>query len=257
MLPFSEKDTSLKYYKLINFIPAKKEARFITLVSTYGGRVPCHIKSYIEYNDDTDIYIITDNRASIEGVHDGWKWKTADFTMIREWWRFNRDKVKLDKIFYMEWDVLANIKITDDMFTDGVRTSDTFNIYKGIPPEQSWKDEVWWWGIDGDKLPIELKRVATSGWTFILWFSAAALDKLILLEWSKVWESDIICEMSLPTILKYNNVPMYDWSNNLGFMRAHSIEISSETEIDVIKRIKSNQPGIYHPVKEPKEALWL
>jgi hypothetical protein len=256
MLPFSDENTELQYYKQVDFIPAKSAARFITLVSIYGDKIPCHIKSFIEYNDDTDIYIITCNRASIEGVDDGWKWKTADYTMIREWWRFNRDKVKLDKLFYMEWDVLANIKITDDMFTDGVRTSTTFQEYKETPPEQSWKDVPWWWGEDGDKLPVELKRAATSSMTCMLWLNADALDKLILPEWSKIWETDIICEMSLPTILRYYNVPLYDWSNTLGFMRCHCIEISPETELDVIDKIKTKQPGIYHPVKGTIEDVF-
>jgi hypothetical protein len=92
--------------------------------------------------------------------------------------------------------------------------------------------------------------------TCVLWFNAEALDKLILPEWSKIWETDIICEISLPTILKYYNVPLYDWSDALGFLRCHCMEISSKSELDVINKIKTNQQGIYHPIKGTIEEVF-
>ena len=161
----------------------------------------------------------------------------------------------------MEYDVLVKTKITDQMFTDGMRAARSiwfYNISKGNGPDPSvsWKSQDWWWGIDGDKLPYELKKVAAGIMTSMFWFSAEALDKLILPEWSSIWERDIICEISISTILNYYNVPLYDWDDTLCFMRCHCIPIDEVLEVDVIKRIKSDLPGIYHPIKGPIDEVF-
>lgn len=263
MLEITNKNYSNNYYKEVGFIPAKNFARFATVIITCREQPVYHIDNYIEYNDDTDVYIIADNRDSIPGIADCWKWKTGVYTLLREWWRHNKNKINHNnKIFYMEYDVLVkNTKITDEMFTDGMRTSRDFSYYNitngnGPDPSISWENEPWWWGVDGDKLSYELKKVAAATITSMFWFSANALDKLLLTEWLEICKQDIICEITIPTILNYYNVPLYNWDDSLGFMRCHNLPITAETELNVIERIKSKQSGIYHPVRGSIEEVF-
>ena len=163
--------------------------------------------------------------------------------------------MRTNKLLYMEYDVLVTTKITDSMFTDGVRTSSTFNRFTDIPPEESWKEAGWWWSVDGDKLPFNLKRVATATIHTIMWFSFESLTYLILPEWDDVFSEDIISEIRLPTILNYHKVPLYDWDANITYMRNWASFITTKEEPEVVERIRNTEPGIYHPVKEPVDVF--
>jgi hypothetical protein len=251
----------IKYYKDISFIPAKTSARFVTVIITHGNNKPYHIEHFLRHNEDTDVYVIADNRSLLSNEltyvpgsrTEHCLGKTSIIILLRNWWTINRPTIKVDKILSMEFDVLANIKITDDMFTDGVRTSTSFNYFKDIlfPPEKTWAGAPWWWGIDGDAMSPELKGSAVETFTNILWFKASALDILALPEWyNLIFNTNIICEASIPTILNYCKVPLYNWNESLGYVRCHCNPISLDTELSVIEKIKSNYPGIYHPVKE-------
>jgi hypothetical protein len=176
---------------------------------------------------------------------------------LREWWYKNKETIKTTKLLVMEYDVIVTTKITDDMFTDGVRALEKFYYFntpeQPLKPTDSWKTAEWWWGFDGDKLPLELKEVACKITPLsIVWYNTKALDFLILKRWDDVFRSDILCEIRIPTILNFHKVPLHDWDVNCDiFTRNSSTSISEESESDVLQKIKNYEPGIYHPVKGP------
>ena len=67
-------------------------SKYTTLITTYKGGNDYNLEHFLKINDDTDVYIISDIRPSIEGVSDSYKWKNAD-VLLREWWMHNRTKV--------------------------------------------------------------------------------------------------------------------------------------------------------------------
>lgn len=235
-------------YRDVIFIPARVAPRFTTLITIHPGVSAYHLNELIAHNNDADVYVISDTRASMEGRCDSFKWKNCD-VLLREWWINNREKIKTEKILVMEYDVLVTTKITDSMFTDGVRVLGNFDLFTGFDPNVSWHDAPWWWSKDGDKLSVELKSSAASCPVTTLFYNRYALDFLILKTWDEVFSKDIICEIRLPTILNFHKVPLYKWDVNDGFKRNNNLDIAPEEE--AFERIKNNQPGIYHPVKSP------
>lgn len=238
-------------YKDVKYIPAKGELRYITLITKYDSVDTYHLDEYLKHNDDTDIYIITDSRKwDVPGVWNNFGWKNND-VLLRDWWSKNREQITCTKLLYIEHDVLITTKITDEMFTDGVRTSTMF--YKdGInaSPEESWSNVGWWWSSDGDKLPLKLKQTPASTIPTILFFHTSVLDLLILPEWDDVYREDIISEIRLPTLFYYYKLPMYNWDPNIGYMRNTCLPIDINTEDPVVlNKIKNLEPGIYHPIK--------
>lgn len=242
-------------YRDVRYIPAKTTPRFTTLITIHPGISAFHLEIFLQHNTDTDVYIISDNRPSIPNICERYKWKNCDI-LLREWWYKNKERVKTTKLLFMEYDVLVTTKITDNMFTDGVRALEKFYFFntpeRTLKPTDSWKTAEWWWGVDGDKLPLELKQAASNTLLSIMWYNTNALDFLILERWNDVFRSDITCEIRLPTILNFHKVPLYDWDEGCGvFTRNSNIPISEESEPDVLQKIKNYEPGIYHPVREP------
>lgn len=238
-------------FKDIKFIPSKKEARFITLFTMYDKVEVYHLEEFIKHNDDTDIYIISDCRQwEAPGTWNNYGINNNDI-LLREWWQKNKDRIHLKKLLYVEYDVLITTKITDEMFTDGVRTSTMFYIDGvNVPPEESWVNVPWWWGQHGDRLPLKLKKTPASSMPTILFFDTSVLDLIILPEWDEVFSEDIISEIRLPTLFNYYKVPMHDWDPAIGYSRVTCLPIDIKTEDpDVIKKIKRLDPGFYHPIK--------
>jgi hypothetical protein len=239
-------------YEQVNYIPAKTTPRFTTVIFIHPGVDAIHLQHFINHNKDTDVYIISDKR---DEKYNRLRWKNCD-VLLREWWLKTREKIKTNKVLAMEYDVLVTTKITDKMFTDGVRMIDSIGYFKDIPPEDSWNKADWWWGVDGDKLPLELKRSAAGSPVTIMWFDTSALDFLILKKWDSVFSDDIICEIRIPSILNYHHVPLYGWDIHDVFLRNSNVDISQDEEAG--RRIKNNlMPGIYHPVRIPVDQLEL
>jgi hypothetical protein len=240
-------------YTDVCFIPAKTTPRFSALITIHTGVSAIHLESFIEHNEDADVYVISDNRPSTEQHIRYTNWKTCD-TLLREWWKDNGKKRKIKKLLFMEYDVLITTKITDDMFTDGLRI--THHQYfkddqPGYDVEDSWQyTEGWYWyRVDGDRFPLRLKKTAGYGMVSIAWYDASALDFLIRAEWDDIFKRDILCEMRIITILNYHKVPLYNWDINHTFIRNSAALINIEYEPEVVNRIKNLEPGIYHPVK--------
>jgi hypothetical protein len=245
-------------YKDVRYIPAKKELRYITLITKYDSVDTYHLEEYLKHNDDTDVYIITDSRKwEVPGVWNNYGWKNND-VLLREWWSKNCEKIACSKLLYLEHDVLITTKITDEMFTDGVRTSTMFYINGvDVPPEETWANVPWWWSSDGDKLPLRLKQTPASTMPTILFFHTSVLDLLILPEWDDVYSEDIISEIRLPTLFNYYKIPMYNWDPNIGYMRNTCLPIDIQTEDPIIlKKIKNLEPGFYHPIKAPLDVFF-
>jgi hypothetical protein len=207
-----------------------------------------HLDIFLENNPNTDVYIISDIRPEVEGFGYWYKWKNND-VILRNWWQLNRKKIKTDNIFYMEYDVLVLIKITDIMFSKGVRSIEPFQFYTELSHKESWTNAPWFWGEDGDKLPAKLKEKACNTMSVCMWINSSALDCIIDMEWDEIYMKDIVADIRLATILNYNNILLEDCSNiNINLhISCHLKDI--EDNLEVIKQIKNKFPGIYHPVK--------
>lgn len=236
-------------YKNERYIPCVDELRFVTIITVHDAADIRHLDIFLENNPNTDVYIISDNRPDIPDVCGSYKWKNND-VVLRNWWQVNREKIKVNKIFYMEWDVLVLIKLTDNMFSTGVRSSQPFEYPQGLSADESWANAYWFWGEDGDKLPKKLKQKACNSMSVCMWIDSAALDYLIDPIWDEVYMSDIVADIRLHTILNYNNVLLEDCKDlNINIkISCHLAFI--EDDLEIIKQIQEKVPGIYHPVKK-------
>ena len=244
-------------YKDVKFIPSKKEAKFVTLITMYDTVEPYHLDEFLMYNDDTDVYIISDNRQWSEpGTWNNYGHLNNDI-LLREWWQKNKDKISLKKLLYVEYDVLITIKITNEMFTDGVRTADVFHFpTMKAKPSETWSEEPWWWATHGDRLPVDLKCTPASGFATVLFLDTSVLDLIILPKWDDVFQQDIISEIRLPTLFYYYKVPMYNWDKTLGFSRITHLPLDVKTEDpETLQKIKTSYPGFYHPIKTSKASF--
>lgn len=236
-------------YRDVRYIPCSQDLRFVTVILVHDKVDTYHLDIFLENNPDTDVYIISDIRPEVDGLGYWYKWKTND-VILRNWWQVNRENIKVDKIFYMEWDVLVLIKLTDNMFSKGVRSPLPFEYPQDLSADESWSNAPWFWGEDGDKLPIKLKRKACNSMSVCMWIASSALDCLIAPMWDEVYMSDIVGDIRLHTILNYNNVLLEDCKD----LNIH-IKISChlafiEDDLEIIKQIQEKVPGIYHPVKK-------
>lgn len=235
-------------YKDVRYIPCTEKLRFVTVIAVHNEVDTYHLDIFLEYNTDTDVYIISDNRPNLPGVDPAYKWKTND-VILRNWWQENKLNIKVDKVFYMEYDVLVLTKITDDMFSSGVRSAVPFLLYTELAPDEQWEGKAsWWWREDGDKIPFKLKQKACSNMPSCIWANTSALDCLIDLEWDSTYQENIVADIRFSTILNYCNVLLEDWVDNSLYIKVscHMADI----DLDVINKIKARVPGIYHPVKK-------
>ena len=237
-------------YTIINYIPAVEPVRFTTVITTHDHNATPHLEILLKNNRDTEVYIISDNRGIIdtETGHPFNNSITVD-VLLRDWWKDNRVKVLTNKVLSLEYDTLLTTPVHDDMFTDGVMTTTSFNIYKGLPPDQSWASSYWWWQYHGDKLSFELKCKAASTACFAFWINSRFLDLLIDSKWDKLYQEIITAEIRIPTIANFYNIPLYDWNGKYGISRCSCHDPATLVEEETYHSIKSLSPGVYHPVK--------
>ena len=142
------------------------------------------------------------------------------------------------------------------MFISGVRSTFGYYYLQQRENKESFLiDPNWYWNFEISKIPLKLKSSTTTCQFSVSFFSRKSLDYVAKPGWNSVYKMDILSDIRLATILNYGNVNLQGWNDDLGYILIDHLPISKERHPVVIERLKGNEPGIYHPVKQPVESL--
>ena len=141
-------------------------------------------------------------RESVQGVGDERLnlWRNCDRN-IREWWRANRAEVQTDSVLFLEWDVFCDVdlrKVIPPLATGcGIAAA---SIVTPVTAMRSY-----WPFEDLFRLPREMQGLACATAPLaVLLISRVALDAVLATEYDAIFDTDIFCELRLPTIIRYS-----------------------------------------------------
>ena len=214
-------------YKVVSVILSKDESKFTTVILKHGTAECIHLDTFLRYNDDTDIYIIEDVRSNLLDIDQYLCWKSAD-TILRNWWIDNNIKIKHDNILFLEYDVLINMKIKEQMFSNGVRS--TFGYYYLQQKENNESfliDPNWHWNFEISKIPLKLKSSTATSQFSASFFSRKSLDYVARPGWNSFYKMDILSDIRTTTILNYGNITLNEWEDDLGYILIDHLPISN------------------------------
>ena len=154
-------------------------------------------------------------------------WRNAD-RMIRNWWMNNRKCFPYEKHFViLEWDVYVNDEI---IWVDKEDALSGKNLHVDL-------ESKWEWWKDADKLPSDMTPVGLSP-LCCLSMTRDALDEIARPKWDSLFQSNIFCELRLPSIVYHSGMKVT--TSDLPYVS------SGET-----KAHTSGKRGIFHSVKQP------
>jgi hypothetical protein len=175
-----------------------------------------HVWALQHSNPMARVHVITSTAPL--GTH-GWRNNDA---LAREWWRNNREKIKCQRVAWLEWDVLVTGSFPD-VHPAGL-----------LGREIKSENRYWGWWAERPRLPeCEGHYVGVVPLAVCFW-NAAALDAIAHPRYDEAYQRDIFCELRTPSVCKASGFPVEQI--HLPHVRCYPVRVRSE-------------PGIYHAVK--------
>ncbi|RYD38759.1 MAG: hypothetical protein EOP87_00905 [Verrucomicrobiaceae bacterium] len=159
-------------------------------------------------------------------------WRNCDRN-IRAWWKAHRNTVEVDRVLFLEWDVL----VTQDLRV-------AFPARRRMPGMEgaSLRTPVRagrWWQCFGEipRLPEEMQPYAVGiAPLAVAMMSRDALDVICGEAYDDVFSRDIVSELRLPSVVRYAGFEVE------GNSRLVNVTCGPSTQ-------PGDRPGIHHPVK--------
>lgn len=182
---------------------------------------PLHLEHLQKSNSDANILLCDVSSYSLF-LDKRYCWKNNDI-LIRNWVRHNRSKIVNDNIALIEWDVVVTQKLPD-LKVDGLMGK---NIQKA--------GCSWYWFCESKRLgPIEKYKIGITPLA-VLFMDQRCIDAWIDYKFDPLYSCDIFCELRLPSLINSEQIPINSYSM---------------PTVSATKTKFSNEPGIYHPIKE-------
>lgn len=159
-------------------------------------------------------------------------WRNCDRN-IRAWWQAHRNTVTVDRVLFLEWDVL----VTQDL-------REVFPARRVVPglegaalrtPVRDGRS----WGVfeEVPRLPEAMRPHAVGiAPLSVVMLSRDALDAVCDPQWDDLFAADVFSELRLPTLVRFLGYPVQ--------ANARLLQVTCGPSFH-----PGNTPGIYHPVK--------